>query len=94
MTIIRERFREDVDLAITELKNGADLIEAHIQQQYKLTMPDVELKALVDQRPMVNWFRRFRGLRDIEAEIIIEPKSADSGQSSTALTDSKPESGA
>ena len=47
LTIIRERFREDVELTIAELKNGADLIEAHIRQQYKLTMLDVELSEVL-----------------------------------------------
>jgi len=71
LTIIRERFREDVELTITELRNGAELIEGHIQQQYKLTIPDVELKA---QRPTVNLLRRLRGLQELEVEMVPEKK--------------------
>ena len=90
LTIIRERFREDVELTITEPKNGADLIEVHIQQQYKLTMPDVELKALASERPVVNLLRRFRGLREIEAEVVVEKKPSDAAQTPTGAATTPP----
>jgi len=91
LTCIRERYREDVEITISELKKGAELIEGHIQQQYKLTIFDVELKALVQHRPVVNYFRRCRGLQEIQAEGVSqtsEPEckteSADSSKPSLA----------
>lgn len=70
LTSIRERYREDVELAISELKNGACLIEGHIQQQYRLSLVDLELTTLVKQRSAVNFFRRCRGLHELEAEVL------------------------
>lgn len=39
---------------------------------------DVELKALVQHRPVVNYFRRCRGLQEIQTEVVSQTSKPDS----------------
>ncbi len=66
LTIFRERFREDAERATRELTKGAELIEGHIFQHYKLSIEDAERMLIVTNGPTVNRLRRFRGLAIIE----------------------------
>jgi hypothetical protein len=87
LTIFRERFREDAELAIAELTKGAELIEGHILRQYKLTIADTEQRLVEKNRSVVNWLRRFRGLKEMEVVIINDPQPAQ--QANTAPIEKK-----
>lgn len=66
LTIFREKFREDAEQAITELKKGAEVIENHISAHYKLSIEDAERKLMAKHGATVNILRQFRGLTIIE----------------------------
>lgn len=66
LTISREKFREDAEQAIAELKKGAEVLEKHISEHYKLSIEDAERKLIIKHGQMINALRKFRGLTVIE----------------------------
>lgn len=74
LTAARERYKDDIDDFITEVRTFGNEMQEHFFLLYNLALSDVEGFLLRNNAGMINWLRKARGLPELRSPEADEKK--------------------
>jgi hypothetical protein len=74
LTAARERYKEDLDLISQEINGIGDALQNGFQSIFKITLSDAEASLLIDNKGLVNFSRKMRGLSELSVSPEDQPK--------------------
>jgi len=89
LTAARERYKEDLDLIAQEINGIGDALQNGFQSVFKITLSDAEASLLIDNKGLVNFSRKMRGLSELSGASEGDPKTVVIENKSQYRNDSK-----